>query len=483
MIKSLCGNPKIYFTRTEKMNLKEKIAGKYVLFLGVALSAVAAGVFFLGTRNVKPNVVFITIDSLRADHLGCYGYKRDTSPNVDALSKRGTLFAQAIAQASWTTTSVSSIATSLYPGHEREQMGRGLNSKDENLVKILKQNGYTTALFSNAREILDVTLSNVKNEFDVFNSQEVQANKVVDSVSRWLNKIFRKPVFLWVYLFDVHWPYRAAPAYSAEFLSDGMYPRQNVPIAEDDGQKNEFFSFGRISRIVAEKGITDTSYYIARYDGGIKFADEQIGRLLRVLRDKGMDKNTLIVLFADHGESMTEHNFYFNHSHYLYEGLIRVPLIMVFPGKIPCRTVQAQTPMLGVMPTTLDLLGINNIKPMEGESFLPLLKSDKNRAAPYIFSESSFPPFFPQSVRSEDWKLVHNRDRGPNLNRKDYELYDLKRDPTETNNLIEQQPRVAGLLKDKLGHWEKNAKTCQLLPAEGIDEQKEKDLKSLGYLQ
>jgi arylsulfatase len=465
------------------MDLKRTFTRKNILLTGAVLMAAAGGGLFFRAQNARPNVVFITIDSLRADHLGCYGYQRDTSPNIDALSKKGTLFAQAIAQASWTTTSVSSIVTSLYPGHEREQIGRGLNSKDENLIRLLKKKGYTTALFSNAREILDITFSKIKSEFDVFNIQEDQADTIVDSVSRWLGGAFRKPVFLWVYLFDVHWPYRSAPAYSAGFLSDGLCPRQNVPIAEDDGQKNEFFSFGRISRIVAEKGITDTSYYIAKYDGGIKFTDEQIGRLLRILRDKGLDKNTLIVLFADHGESMTEHNFYFNHSHYLYEGLIRVPLIMVFPEKIPCRIVHAQTPMLDVTPTTLNLLGIKNTEPMEGKSLLPLIKGGKSRGAELIFSESSFPPFFPQSVRSEDWKLVHNRDRGPRANRKDYELYDLKRDPEEKNNIIEQQSRVAGLLKDKLGYWEKNAKTCQLLRAESVDEQREKNLRSLGYLQ
>jgi arylsulfatase A-like enzyme len=464
------------------MNFKGKIAGRRALLFCVGLAAVAGGALFLKAQNAKPNIVFITVDSLRADHLGCYGYKRDTSPHIDALSKKGTLFAQAIAQASWTTASVSSIITSLYPGHEREQLGRGVNAQDENLVRILKKNGYTTALFSNALTILDVTLANVKKDFDVFNIQKGKADTIVDSINRWLSGSFRKPVFLWAYLFDVHWPYRAASVYSAEFLSDGLYPHQDVPITEVDGRKNEFFSFKRIPRCVAEGGITDTSYYVAKYDGGIKFADEQISRLLSILRDRGMDKNTLIVLFADHGESMTEHDFYFNHSHYLYEGLIRVPLIMVLPGKIPSQVIQPQIPMLSVMPTVLEILGIKNTKHMEGKSLLPLIEGDKKGGEEHVFSESSFGPFFPRSVRSDGWKLIYNRRHAKRPGYIDYELYDLKADPGETKNLAEEQPRIAELLKNKLGQWEKSAKTFTLVRSKRFDERNKEALRSLGYL-
>jgi len=462
---------------------EKKSITKRALFLGAFLvAAVGAGVFFFQARNVKPNIVFITLDSLRADHLGCYGYQRNTSPNIDALSREGALFSQAVSQASWTTASVSSIITSLYPSHEMGQLGYGVNPKDKNLIRILKKNGYTTALFSDAPTILDITLSNIKGDFDVCVKQGNRTNGLVDSVRRWINNVSRKPVFLWVYFFDVHWPYRAAEVYSAEFLSDGLYPHQNVPIAEDDGRRNEFFSFGRISRTVAEKGITDTSYYIAKYDGGIKFADEQVGRLLRALRDRGMDKNTLVVLFADHGESMTEHNLYFNHSHYLYEGLVRVPLIMVFPDKIPSKIIRRQVTMLDVMPSVLEIVGVRNNEPMEGESLLPLIGGKESRSGEYVFSESSFSPY-PRCVRSENWKLIHNRGSGYNQSGKDYELYDLKADPGELHNLAEDYPQIAALLKDKLDRWDKNAGTCQLIPPKNNGEEKMKELRSAGYIQ
>ena len=129
-------------------------------------------------------------------------------------------------------------------------------------------------------------------------------------------------------------------SYFSRFLSDNLYPHKNVAIAEDDGIKNKYYSFGVIPRHVAEDGITDASYYIAKYDGEIKFSDEQIRRLFLVLHDKKLEGNTLLILFSDHGESMTEHNFYFNHSHFLYEDLIRVPLIIVFPKRIPGKIIK-----------------------------------------------------------------------------------------------------------------------------------------------
>jgi arylsulfatase A-like enzyme len=238
-----------------------KINRKYFIAALIVILLSAYAVFTFYAEKNRPNVIFITLDSLRADHLNCYGYKRNTFPNIGVLAGKGVLFKQAISQASWTCPSVSSIISSLYPNHEIRETGYSLSLKDDNLIRALKNKGYVTALFSNAEPVLNITLGGIK----------------------------------WVYLYDTHLPYNAPPGYFSEFLSDNLYPHVNVPITPDDGLKNEHYSFGSLPRHVAENGITDTSYYIAKYDGGIRFADEQIGLLLKDLEDRRLKDNTLIV--------------------------------------------------------------------------------------------------------------------------------------------------------------------------------------------
>ncbi len=427
----------------------------------------------------RPNIIFISLDALRADHLSCYGYKRKTSPNIDSLATRGTLFNQAISQSSWTAASFCSIITSLYPNHKIIEAGYSLSSQGDNLIKLLKAEGYTTALFSNAEPILNITFSDIKDTFDIFNISQVMADKVIESVNKWLNTDHQKPFFLWVHLFDTHWPYSAPSSYASEFLSDNLYPHRNVPIAPTDGIKNEHYSFEVIPRHVAENGITDTSYYIAKYDGGIKFSDEQIGKLLQTLHNKRLENNTLIILFSDHGESMTEHGFYFNHSHFVYEDLIRVPLVVVFPNRIPRKIIEQQVQLINIMPTVMETLGIKKNNYMEGKSLLPLIKGKVRQLDPYAFSETSYKPS-PRCIRTESWKLIYNRNRKP-INEA-YELYNLKEDPKELRNLIKEQPEISASLREQLDKWSQTAKT-NLLEINDFSKGEKEKMKSLGYIQ
>ncbi len=445
----------------------------------ILLSAYALSSFY--RRQNRPNVLFITLDALRADHLNCYGYKRNTSPNIANLAARGVLFKQAIAQASWTTASVNSIVSSLYPNHEIREAGYHLVPKNDNLIGPLKKKGYATALFSNAKPILSITFSRIKDSFDVFNISPLPADKVVDSASQWLdnNKGMHRPFFLWVYLFDTHHPYNAPNCYFSEFLSDGMYPHENVPFTPKDGFKNEYYSFGTLPRLIAENEIADTSYYIAKYDGGIKFSDEQVARLLKTLKDKGFEDNTLIVLFSDHGESLTEHRFYFNHSHFLYDGLIRVPLIMVLPGRLPQTVIENQVQLINIVPTVMEILGIRNRPHTEGWSMLPLIKKGGGRGDTYAFSETAYRPS-PACVRSSEWKLIHNRNT-PDSSRR-LELYNLKEDPAEQHNLADSKPDVVDSLLGQLNAWQLRSKTYSLDLERKISSEDEQKLRSLGYI-
>jgi arylsulfatase A-like enzyme len=455
-----------------KTNKKYLIAAFIVILLSIY------AVFGFHAKRSRPNVIFITLDALRPDHLNCYGYKRNTSPNIGALAERGILFKQAISQASWTCPSVSSIISSLYPDHEIRESGYSLSPKDDNLVRILKSNGYATAIFSNAKPVLDITLDGLKDVFDVFSISSLRADAIVKSANKWVAENDRKPFFLWVYLYDTHLPYSAQPGYFTEFLSDNLHPHVNVPITPDDGVKNEHFSFGSLPRHAAENGITDTSYYIAKYDGGIKFADEQVGLLLKALEDRGLKDNTLIIFFSDHGESLTEHKFFFNHSHFLYEDLIRVPLIIVFPARLPRMIIEKQVQLINIVPTVREILKIKNNLHMEGRSMLPLIEKKVSQLDTYVFSETSYRPS-PMCIRTEDWKLIRNRrpgDKYPEL-----ELYNLKADPRELHNLADVRLEIVASLVKRLKEWQQTAKTCSFSLKQDISQHEKEKLKSLGY--
>lgn len=457
-----------------------RINRKYFILTFIAVLLGVYAVFAFYAKRSRPNVIFITLDALRADHLNCYGYKRNTSPNIKALSEKGVLFKQAISQSSWTSASINSLISSLYPNHEIREAGYSLNPQDDNLIRALKNKGYTTAVFSNADPILGITLGGIKDSFDLFSISAGQADTVVNLANKWLNGNYRKPFFLWVYLFDTHWPYNPQPRYFSEFLSDNMYPRLDIPITAEDSFKNEHYSFGSLPRHVAEKGITDTGYYIAKYDGGIKFADEQIGLLLGGLKDKGLQDNTLIVFFSDHGESLTEHNFFFNHSHFLYEELIRVPLIMVLPGRLPRQVIESQVQLINIVPTVREMLKIKNNSRMEGKSLLSLIKKGAGQFDTYAFSESSYKPS-PVCIRSQDWKLIYNRNSKSKS--RELELYNLKDDPQELNNLVDLRSEMVNSLAKRLGEWNRTARTYSLGSKQNISQHEKEKLKSLGYVE
>ena len=424
----------------------------------------------------RPNIIFITLDSLRADHLGCYGYKRNTSSNIDLLSTKGVKFTQAITQSSWTTSSISSLITSLYPNHEFIEQGY-ISKHQPNLIRILKNSGYSTVLFSGNFPIISITFEDIKIDFDIFNVISDKADKILQLAIDWLEKLRKTPFFLWIYLEEPHWPYTPLSNYYNDFITDNLYVHKNISISKDDGIHNEYYSFGVIPKCVAEHGITDTAYYIAKYDGEIKFADEQIGKLLDLLHKKNIENNTIIILFSDHGESLGEHNFYFNHSHYLYEELIRVPLLVIFPKKIPKnKIIQQPVRLIDIYPTVLDIVGIKNNRDIGGRSFLPLIMGETDYHIFYTFSETAFWPS-PRCIRTEEWKLIYNRKT------KNYELYNLREDPKELNNLINERSEIVNSLRQQLKHWSQNAKTNLLYKKDNLSEDERVKLKSLGYIQ
>ena len=312
--------------------------GKFLLAL-LAAAATAFG----AERPPEPNVLMITVDTLRADHLSCYGYHLRTSPNIDKLAEEGVRFADANTTIPLTGPSHISLFTSRYPQEHGARIN-GLAHNEETkllfLPQILRRFGYRTAAFVSAWP-LTARLTHLDRWFDeydedlprtyqMFNSQR-WAEDVAPRAIRWLQKNDHEPFFLWVHFFDPHEPYDLREAFAD--------PEQ---IAEPGPRAPEMNSEEARERV-------------RRYDSEIRYADHWIGEILKTVDRLGLRDNTLVVLLSDHGESLGEHD-YVGHGRQLYQPIVHVPLIFRYPGKIPAgKVIDTEVSLLDVTPTIIDL--------------------------------------------------------------------------------------------------------------------------------
>lgn len=434
------------------------------------------------TKNL--NVLFINLDALRPDHLGCYGYKRDTSPNIDKLAKEGVIFTQAISQSSYTPCAIYSILTSVYPYlHGVYNFGTAMNPGLQTLPGVLKDKGYYLGLISGRGKLAEFHFPEFEIKFDTFYPNDINylsADKVTKNAINWLRLNKEKKFFLWLYYLEPHTPYKPPAPYNKLYVNDEFMEKnkKNIPISDNP---NELYDgYGAIPRVTAVKSITDANYYISQYDGEIRFTDEQIGKVLAELKKLNLYNKTLIIITSDHGEFMGEHNFYFIHCVHLYDPVIKVPLIFKCSNMLPeGKTIYQQIGHIDIVPTILDLLGIKTRIKTSGISLYSMLLKDKKHPSRIIFSEFiDKKKIIVTSLRTGKWKLIYN-----SLNQK-YELYDLKNDPEELINLVEIEKNIFRPLKQIL---EKYAKNRSLLKKTNqnqfLDEKTKKKLKSLGYLQ
>lgn len=420
------------------------------------------------------NLVLITIDTLRADHLGCYGYPRKTSPTIDALAGEGTLFTNTIAQRGLTWPSLTSIMTSLYPvEHEVRDNGMQLNGSKIGLAQILKSKGYTCAAFlTNAYQATWRGFDCKKGSDD---------REVTGQAIGWLKSHHGKKLFLWVHYLAPHKPY--APPMPYKNLFDPDY-KGNMD--GSDKQLNEI----TIKKIALSK--EDLNHIISLYDGEIAFVDDQVAQVIDTIRKLKIKNKTLIVISADHGEDLYQHNLYFYHAASIYESSLRIPLIFSLPGVIPSNIkINKLVESIDIAPTILEILGISSPGSFQGTSLTPLFK---NRD---IFLGDAYSEWKDKilSVRTSNYWYIYNpTDYHPTcIDGGDYntyvieqeELYDIKNDPVESSNIAKIKPGIVQILRNKILDWKKKHSWY-------IDELKNKDyeiesglkeyLKSLGYI-
>jgi arylsulfatase A-like enzyme len=439
------------------------------------------------------NVILIVIDTLRADHLGSYGYHEATSPSLDAFAQAGARFAHSYSNAAWTKPSVASIFTSLYPSeHGATHFEVILPGAVRTLAEILFDAGFGT--------YAQVTNPNLKSIFNFdqgfavfddysvrdrlylaalrklpllsgrlkaitgryFNFRDYEGIERANArIIRWVESNQDQDFFLYLHYMDPHSPYSAPPPYDALFEKP-----EKAAVA---GSRDQL---------------------IADYDGEIRYVDDNLGRLFAVLRDLGIYEKSLIVITSDHGEAFGEHKLW-GHGASIYQNQIRVPLIINFPGTIPGGVVVDEAvSSVDVAPTILDIVGIPRPSEMEGRSLLGLMIGEKR------FARYGEPIHLDQfSARSDNrlegviadgsWKYVRT-DRSATRNIEKFgpeELFHLESDPWEQYNLIEREPAVLDRLRSDVDAFSKRVgkKAIQRSKAEDVDSETLEQLKALGY--
>ncbi len=416
------------------------------------------------------NVVLISIDTLRRDHVGLHGYEKAVSPAIDALGRRGVWFDQAICQAPWTTPSTASFLTSLYPSMMRlgdfgapGRIAEGVTT----LAESLRARGFRTCAVTCGGCVAgDLGFAQ---GFEEYVDEPVAMAVTVARANAWLDTLAPgEPFFLFLHTYDVH-NYAPSEAYRARWV--GPY-QGGLPAGADLAPYLQ--SFDKKEEI-ARFGAEDWRHVVERYDAALNEVDERLADFLRQLEERGLLDSTLVVLLSDHGEEFGEHGSA-GHGFTMYEENLRVPLIFAHASLPQDRRIDAQVRLIDVAPTIADLLGAAPPPEWQGQSLVPLLRGQP--ADRVAFVENSH--VARKALRTPARKLIVS------MAKPFRELYDLGQDRAETRNLIwdEGVPERAGM-RELLARWvEQNAAEERFVPRGDteLSEETRREMEALGYV-
>jgi arylsulfatase A-like enzyme/Tfp pilus assembly protein PilF len=415
-----------------------------VAVLGVALALAAAAWWTLGDRAPRgPNLLLITVDTLRADRIGAYGHEAAATPTLDGLAERGVRFTNATASVPLTGPSHATIFTGVYPPVHgvRDNVFFPLDDSHTTLAERLRARGYRTGAFVGAYPVASTFgfargFEHYDEEYEASpvegETAERSAGAVVDAALEWLRGT-EAPFFAWVHVYDPHAPYAPPAPYDAQFA-------------------------GR------------------PYDGEIAYTDAQLGRLTEELERAGLAGTTLVAVLADHGESLGEHREA-THAILIYQSSLHIPFILAGPGVPEGTTVDARVGTVDVVPTLLGLLGVPLDDALPGRDLRPAFDGEPLAPGP-VYAESLFGRFhchwaILRAWVDGDWKLIEGAAS---------ELYNLKDDPGETVDLAEEHPEELRRLRGALwSAMRKMAPEGDSARAVSVSEEQAERLRSLGY--
>lgn len=492
----------ILFKNSDKLNVFIKV------FIALIILPMGISIYGLFWENIKStmdynknfsqikksytkkdiNVILIIIDALRADHLGCYGYKKQTSPHLDNFAKEGLLFGNCYAQASSTKPSVASILSSLYPKvHGVSNDGRkALPYEVTTITEILQAHGYITYAYVNNTNLK--TIFNYNQGFDFFDDY-LMRDKLYYVVLRQLRKIL---IFLQI---NIRKRFDYLDRNNATLANKRIIPWL---------EKNKYNSFFMFIHYVEPHSpycpplqhrtkFLNKNNEISLYDGEICFIDENINQLFEKLKYLGIYDKTLIIITADHGEAFGEHKNY-GHGETIYQEEIRVPLIVKYTECIP-KGVAIKTPVksIDIMPTVLNILNVHYNGDLDGKSLMPLIKNadgtfsnesifiDENTSVQKAILKGVI-----KNINNNEWKYIFTeKSKLRDLkNVGQEELYNLTEDPHELNNLTKEKTEILKIMRNELDFYKRHCGKKALSPLEkDLDYETIQQLKSLGYIQ
>lgn len=431
----------------------------------LCICVVLVGIFVYKLIFVQPpkNLLLISIDTLRPDHMGTYGYEKNTTPNIDEWAEKGTVFTNVRTVVPMTDPSFAALMTGKTPVKTRIITNGGIpiSKNTKTLAKILSENGfYTSAILAKFP---------VKQGFDEIKSAPYvgyyypegavdkskvlyrhlnslgEYEKFILSSTDWLKANKDKKFFLWVHLMDIHAPYFPPQDLRCKFNS--KYCKEIMGKSEEDLDKlRAEYQICQEDEVPGER----IELMETLYDGGVASADRLTGKILDTLKELNLDKNTLVVIYSDHGEGF-DHNYFFNHREVLYDSAVKIPLIFIDPtAKGPAQS-DLMVQNMDIMPSILEMLGVNsNSYRFDGKSFAGVFDALPIPTKVRDFSILVNNSWTKYAITDGQFKYIYSLPESCVNNGQTEELYNLVDDPKETNNVIKTNKKEAESLKNKM---------------------------------
>lgn len=441
-------------------------------------------------RGAPKRILFFTVDALSANRCSLYGHPRLTTPALEKLAEQAVVFDNAIAPAPWTYPSYASQLTSRHSPTTMGYKGLRIPRSEITIAEYLHELGYLTAGFIDNQYLYEKF--GMAQGYDHYEEYNKSHRKALHRARAWAQEHPDQPFFLFVHTNDVHGPYVPSEPWKRIFDDDAHFgARQEVRVLENKLPH----VFGAMPRYQKLEGRTDANFYRARYDAAIRETDFEFERLVRAIEAHGDFEDTVIIFSADHGESMGNHDFFFNHG-LVYEDIIRVPLVIRLPnGRHGGKRIATQVSLLDLLPTILGLVETKPRKKVAGKSLLPLIEGQTKALHPHVFaSQGIFDQFM---VRTDEWKLIKlipgsaeqkqawRTFPGADLDDPDkvfWELYRHQDDPAENTNLVEKFPEIKKALAAKLEEWMSRPEDYRTESVE-LDPDDLERLREIGYIE
>ena len=432
----------------------------------------------------SPPIIVVDIDTLRADHLGCYGYGRDTSPEIDRFAEQAARFEWVFSQGPNTPPSQASILTSLYPStHGRVFDAEKISDQAETLAESAAAAGYRTAAFVDGG--LMAKGFGLEQGFELYDDRAGGVKRIGPKVERWLDghlgdpQTAEQPFLLLVHTYDVHSPYEVTPQpYRNRYLTELIEPPTPL-FRRRMSRRMARVRRAHDQRPYPQLPANDVEYAKAFYDGGIRHVDAWFGRFRRFLEGRNLFDQAIVVIISDHGDSFQEHGDLFHGQ--IYSPVTRIPMIIRLPGGKSAGVYSPVVESIDLMPTLLEAVGIEVPAAAQGQSLLPLMLGRAGAEALDQIAVSESPFYGRRIAVASDSHRLFVTEQG-----RLEELYAYRADPLEQRDLIADRPEPLGPLRRRLQQWRRQVAATEL----GTDEQVQEvdaetleQLVALGYLE